>query len=278
MADQDHSITSDTAAVTGPGLNAEPLSGHGEPADIGAGHGAAGPRLAWLPAVTPMRPQRADDNGPIIDEWPAPDRALPPRTVARAGWMGRLTGRAAAIVAAAAIGGLIGAVAATGMGHVLAARDDGPGVGEAVETLRGSIGQLAGEIKALKDGVGEGSRAAAGGLASLEDRLAGAEAAQADLTAQIAGLSRELSREEPPAAAPVSREITGSITRGNLPVATDWVLWRVRNGRALVQGNGGYFEVVPGSQLPGLGLVQRIVKQDGRWMVLTRNAVIVSRG
>ena len=80
------------------------------------------------------------------------------------------------------------------------------------------------------------------------------------------------------AAAPVSPEITGSITRGKLPVANDWVLWRVRNGRALVQGNGGYFEVVPGSQLPGLGLVQRIVKEDGRWMVLTRNAVIVARG
>jgi hypothetical protein len=224
-----------------------------------------------------MPAQVADDDGPIIDEWPAPGRiaAPPPRAAARSGWMGRLTGRAAVIAAAAAIGGLVGAAAATGMGQVLAARDNAP---DAVETLRTSIGQLAGEIKALKDGVGEGSRAAAGGLASLEDRLAGAEAAQADLTAQIASLSKGLSREPVAAAAPVSPEITGSISRGNLPVARDWVLWRVRNGRALVQGNGGYFEVVPGSQLPGLGLVQRIVKEDGRWMVLTRNAVIVARG
>ncbi len=278
MADQDHSITSDIVSDTDAGPAAEALSGPGNPADIGAEAGAAWPKSAWLPAVAPMRAQMADDNGPIIDEWPAPGRALPPRTVARAGWMDRLTGRAAAIVAAAAIGGLVGAVAATGMGQMLAASDDRPGLGEAVETLRASIGQLAGEIKALKDGVGEGSRAAAGGLASLEDRLAGAEAAQADLKAQIASLSKGLSREEPAATAPVSREITGSINRGNLPVATDWVLWRVRNGRALVQGNGGYFEVVPGSQLPGLGLVQRIVKQDGRWMVLTRNAAIVARG
>ena len=91
-------------------------------------------------------------------------------------------------------------------------------------------------------------------------------------------LSEGLSRKQKPEAAAVSPEITGSITRGRLPVANDWVLWRVRNGRALVQGNGGYFEVVPGSQLPGLGLVQRIVKQDGRWIVLTRNGIIVARG
>jgi hypothetical protein len=272
MADQEQGIT----AAAGD-MAATPSSGTEGTAVDGSTPGEAWPKSARLPAVVPMRAQAADDAGPVIDEWPAPDRA-PPRAAAWSGWMGRLTGRAAVIAAAAAIGGLMGAAVATGIGQVLAARDDGPGAGEAVEALRTSIGQLAGEIKALKDGVGEGSRAAADGIAGLEDRLASAEAAQADLTAQIAGLAKGLSREATAAAAPVSPEITGSITHGNLPVASDWVLWRVRNGRALVQGNGGYFEVVPGSQLPGLGLVQRIVKQDGRWMVLTRNAVIVARG
>jgi hypothetical protein len=263
MADQEQSITSSAAGDTASVAATQP--------------GGAPPKSAWLPVVVPMRARVADEDSPIIDEWPAPGHTLqPPRPAARSGWMGRLTGRVAVIAAAAAIGGLVGAAAATGMGQMLAAHD--VGAAEAVVALRTSIGQLATEIKALKDGVGEGSRAAAGGLASLEDRLAGAEAAQADLTAQIASLSKGLSREPVAATAPVSPEITGSIARGNLPVASDWVLWRVRNGRALVQGNGGYFEVVPGSQLPGLGLVQRIVKEDGRWMVLTRNAVIVARG
>lgn len=233
---------------------------------------------AWLPMVVPMRARVVDDAAAVIDEWPAPGRALPPRAATPAGWMRWLRGRAAVVVGAAAIGGLVGALTATGIGQVLAARDGGPGAEEAVDALRTSIGQLAHEIKALKDGVGEGSRAAAGGLAALEHRLAGAEAAQAGLTAQIANLSKDLSREQAAASGPVSPEVTGSIAGGNLPVVSDWVLWRVRNGRALVQGSGGYFEVVPGSQLPGLGLVQRIVKQDGRWVVMTRNGVIVARG
>jgi hypothetical protein len=226
--------------------------------------------------VVAVRAQIADDDVATIDVWPAPGRPPPLGPVARSGWMALFTGRAA-VIAAAVVGGLVGAAAATGMGQVFAARS-GPDAGEAVEALRTSIGQLAGEIKALKVDVGDGSRAAASGLASLENRLAGTETAQAGLTAQIAGLTKGLSRAEAARPAPVSPEVTGSITRGNLPVANDWVLWRVRNGRALVQGNGGYFEVVPGSQLPGLGLVQRIVKQDGRWMVMTRNAVIVARG
>jgi hypothetical protein len=277
MADQEHSITTGAAGdiATAP-VAATPLPGAEGAA--GSAPGAGSPKSAWLPVVVPMRARVADDDSRVIDEWPAPGHTLQaPRPVERSGWQARLTGRAAVIAAAAAIGGLVGAAAASGMGQVLAARD-GPGAGEAVEALRTSIGQLAGEIKALKDGVGAGGRAAADGLASLEDRLAGAEAAQADLTAQIASLTKGLSREPVAAAAPVSPEITGSITRSNLPVASDWVLWRVRNGRALVQGNGGYFEVVPGSQLPGLGLVQRIIKENGRWMVLTRNAVIVARG
>jgi hypothetical protein len=183
------------------------------------------------------------------------------------------------VIAFAAIaGGLVGAVATAGIGQVLAARDDGPGAEEAVDALRTSIGQLANEIKALKSGVGEGSRAAVDGLAALEDRLAAAEAAQAGLAGQITSLSKGLSNQQTASAPVVSSEVTGSIAAARPPVARDWVLWRVRNGRALVQGNGGYFEVVPGSQLPGLGLVQRIVKEGGRWVVLTRNGMIVARG
>jgi len=273
MADQDQPITGDGAGNNSPAPpEASPLGG----ADAAAPRGA--PRSARLPVVTQLRAPLADDDASIIDEWPAPRLSAPPRAAARRRWLDGFTGRAAVIGAAAAIGGLVGAAAMTGMGQVFAARDDGPDAGEAVEALRSSIGELAGEIKALKDGVGEGSRTAASGLASLDDRLAGAEQAQADLTAQIASLTTSLSRAAVASPPPVSPEITGSIARSNLPVASDWVLWRVRNGRALVQGNGGYFEVVPGSQLPGLGIVERIIKENGRWVVMTRNAVIVSRG
>jgi hypothetical protein len=253
--------------ASAPGASAESGSGNDVP------H-----RSVWLPVLVPAAAKTAtDDDGAVIDEWPAPLR-LAARPDHKRGWTRWLGGRAAMIGIAASIGALAGGAAATGVGYVLAARDDGPPAEEVVAALRSSIGQLASEIKSLRDGVGESGRAATAGLASLEDRIEGAEAAQGALTAKIDGLSEDLSRKGAVAAAAVSPETTGSITRGKPPVARDWVLWRVQNGRALVQGNGGYFEVAPGSTLPGLGLVQRIVKQNGRWVVLTRNGMIVSRG
>jgi hypothetical protein len=172
------------------------------------------------------------------------------------------------IAIAAAVGGVAGGLAVGVFGG-----RDGPDAGEAVEALRNSIGQLASEVRSLKQGVGEGSQTTAEGLAAIEQRIAGAENVQATLSARIKDLSTKAAA--PPA---VSPEITGSVVAPPLPVAPDWILWRVRNGRALVQGGGGYFEVVPGSALPGLGIVQRIVKEDGRWVLYTPGAVIIARG
>lgn len=73
----------------------------------------------------------------------------------------------------------------------------------------------------------------------------------------------------------ISYETTGSITSGQRGSAEGWVLWRVRDGRALVQGESGYFEVAPGSKLPGLGTVLRIERQDGHWIVETANGLIL---
>jgi hypothetical protein len=39
----------------------------------------------------------------------------------------------------------------------------------------------------------------------------------------------------------------------------------------------GVFEVVPGANLPGLGRVETIRRQDGRWVVVTSRGLIVAR-
>ena len=39
----------------------------------------------------------------------------------------------------------------------------------------------------------------------------------------------------------------------------------------------GMFEVVPGANLPGLGKVETIRRQDGRWVVVTPKGFIVSQ-
>jgi hypothetical protein len=89
-----------------------------------------------------------------------------------------------------------------------------------------------------------------------------------------------------PAAA---REVTGSVTPtaaaatapkpevGRLPVVDGWALRDVGNGGALIEGRGGIYEVYAGDPVPGLGRVDAIRKQDGRWVVVTSRGLIVSR-
>jgi len=43
-----------------------------------------------------------------------------------------------------------------------------------------------------------------------------------------------------------------------------------------VQGHGDIYRVALGAPLPGLGAVEQIKRQDGRWIVVTRKGIIVS--
>jgi hypothetical protein len=43
-----------------------------------------------------------------------------------------------------------------------------------------------------------------------------------------------------------------------------------------VQNRGDIYQVVPGAPLPGLGPVEQIKRQDGRWVVVTPKGLIVS--
>ena len=64
---------------------------------------------------------------------------------------------------------------------------------------------------------------------------------------------------------------------GRLPKVEGWVLRDVSNGGALIEGRQGVFEVYAGDPVPGLGRVEAIRRQDGRWVVVTSKGVIVSR-
>jgi hypothetical protein len=57
-------------------------------------------------------------------------------------------------------------------------------------------------------------------------------------------------------------------------VLVDWWISSTRNG-VFVEGNDDIYEAAPGVPLPGLGKVERIVRQDGRWAVVTRKGIIV---
>jgi hypothetical protein len=70
-------------------------------------------------------------------------------------------------------------------------------------------------------------------------------------------------------------EVKAEVTR--LPTVEGWVLRDVANGVALIQGRPGMFEVYAGDPVPGLGRVDAIRRQDGRWVVVTSKGLIVAR-
>ena len=62
------------------------------------------------------------------------------------------------------------------------------------------------------------------------------------------------------------------------PIVDGWVLTSVgRRGNAIVASRNGYYEVYPGDPLPGVGRIQDIRYQDGRWIVVTPKGLIIRR-
>ncbi|MGA7806586.1 MAG: hypothetical protein WCB02_18465, partial [Bradyrhizobium sp.] len=62
-----------------------------------------------------------------------------------------------------------------------------------------------------------------------------------------------------------------------LPTVDSWILREVSHGGALIEGRQGLYEVYAGDPVPGLGKVDAIRKQDGRWVVVTSRGLIVAR-
>jgi hypothetical protein len=133
-----------------------------------------------------------------------------------------------------------------------------------------TVDALARDVALLKASFGSSQASADTHLTDLVAQVNRAEKTETDLAARLARL-------EAPAVtnADASPETTGSILPAMPPVAEGWVLWRVYKGRAVVQGRRGIFDVVPGIDLPELGIVREIIERDGRWVVITQNGTIV---
>ena len=86
----------------------------------------------------------------------------------------------------------------------------------------------------------------------------------------------------PPATIPAAADTTGSVTtvekqQGKPPVLDGWKLRDFYAGRAVIENrNGELYEVGPGSNLPGLGKVEAVKREDGRVVVVTPKGIIAS--
>ena len=169
--------------------------------------------------------------------------------------------------------------------------------------LEATIARIDADIVALKASVEHTSRLGVAQFNKTNDRLDKVEKAQAEPAARLAKLSEAVDKLRaapsaapvPVAAAPVApKEVTGSIAPpattaaaapaaapkaevGRLPTVQGWVLRDVANGGALIEGRLGFFEVYAGDPVPGLGRVDAIRKQDGRWVVVTSKGLVVAR-
>jgi hypothetical protein len=145
-------------------------------------------------------------------------------------------------------------------------------------------------------------------LADLGERLdrieRNAPAAAGSVLAKLEQLSERLDRIERGAAValgpaqpaalgtsatPAARSATGPVEAPTASPAlnvqgpsearkiANWVVREVINGKAILQGPRGVIGVSRGDLVPGVGRVQSIARQGGRWIVATNNGVIGAR-
>ena len=218
----------------------------------------------------------------------------------------RVAALAAVIALATAAGAVGGALATAGMGRVAGTEIKAP----MNHALEDSISRIDTEMAALRTSLEQASKHNASQLGKSSDRLDRVEKAQAEPAAKLAKLSETVEKLRvaaappapvtavavaPAAAAPAApKETTATIQTANaapgpvpvpapkpevarLPTVEGWVLRDVANGSALIEGRQGIFEVYAGDPIPGLGRIDAIRKQDGRWVVVTSRGLIVGR-
>lgn len=209
----------------------------------------------------------------------------------------RMSAMAAVVALATVAGALGGALATAGLGQLMA----GNTAAANNLMLEASVARIDADIVALKASLEHTSKAGVSQFNKTSDRLDKVEKAQAEPAAKLAKLSEavEKLRAAPApavAAAPAAnRDVTGSIAPpataaaapvplpvpkpeiARLPTVEGWVLRDVENGSALIEGRQGVYEVFAGDPVPGLGRVDAIRKQDGKWVVVTSKGLIVAR-
>ncbi len=202
----------------------------------------------------------AGEEMPPDDE--AVDGAPSEPTVAAPTHTSRFVLLAATIALAAAIGSFLGSLSASGVVRLLPAGVKTTSTADASDVLQAVRAQVA-ELSALKANIDGANHSASTQFAKLADRLDKIDrraAAAPEITGSIAAAP-------PPAPA----------TEPKPPVVDGWAVQDVENGRALVTTRyGGVFEVGSGSFLPGLGRVETIKREDGKWIVVTARGVITS--
>jgi hypothetical protein len=201
-------------------------------------------------------------------------------------------------IAAAMIGLIFGAAGGTGatiaLGHMEAFEPANlnaqASTGETA-LLRETVARITADISGLRADLDHTGKTRTAQIGKLGDRLEKLEKFQDDTATKLAKIDETQDRQDKLHTASIAAapETTGSIaspgagrpdTKVELKrsaIVGDWTLQRVGGGGAIVEGPSGAFEAYPGDPLPGLGRVDAVRYQDGRWVVVTPKGLIVRR-
>lgn len=196
-----------------------------------------------------------------------------PRLSRRMRWRGMI---AASVAFAAGVGASIGAVAVGSRPPAPPAVVHDPVAAEEREAMQKTITRLGKEVTTLRTSLESANKAASAQFAKLADKVKESEkaaeqarraAASPETTGSIASAA--------PVPVPVPRPGVAPVEQ-KPPVIEGWFIRSARDGMVLVENRGEIFEVVPGAPLPGLGRVEAIRRQDGRWVVVTPKGIIAA--
>ena len=151
---------------------------------------------------------------------------------------------------------------------------------EDVQALKENIVQARVELAALKLSIESANRNAMTQFTRIGERI---DRAQAEPAAKLNKAIDALERVSHGEAAAVGKDVTGTIAppagganqAGKVGAVEGWVVRDVRRGTALIEGRMGLVEVEQGDVVPGLGRVDAIRRQDGRWVVVTARGLIM---
>ena len=238
------------------------------------------PRIA--PDLNEAESFRDDAAGAAdLPEPPEPpiEAAAPPR-------ISRFTMLAAALALSACLGGMVGALGAASLmrsGPATVAAHGKTGL-EEIQALKENVVQARVELAALKVAIDSGTRNSSAQFTRIGERVERVERLQAEPLTRLNKAVETLERLHRAETTGASREVTGSIKPpqtvaggpNTRPGALEgWVVRDVQRGTALIEGRMGLIEVDQGDVVPGLGRIEAVRKQDGRWVVVTSKGTIM---
>jgi hypothetical protein len=267
------------------------------------------------PKVEAKKPEAPRIPGNVMIMSPDDRKGADPKVEAEPASGKRRVSAMAAVVALATVAGAIGgALATAGLGHLTsndAASVRNVGLEASVARLDADILALkagaeqnarvtTGQLNKTSDRLDKVEKAQTEPAAKLAKLSEAVEKLRKEQAATVAAAAPAAAV---PAAVPVAaaalappKDVTGSISPpatavaaaapasakpeiARLPTVEGWVLRDVGRGGngALIESRRGVYEVYPGEPVPGLGRVDAIRKQDGRWVVVTSKGLIVSR-